>query len=320
MPKRKDISLNERQFILSLLKDSQRLDGRAIDQFRKVDLKFGDSLGHAEVQLGKTRLVVRVSAEVSKPYEDRPYEGTFIITTDVSSMASPLFENNRSSDDEMLMTRLIEKAIRRSNALDLESLCIVAGKSCWMIRADVHYLSYDGGLVDASCIGVIAALMHFRRPDTSIDGDQTIIHSVEERVPVPLSILHVPICVTFSFFKVDEVPSSTENPVAAIPGSGQSANGVPTADDSAILVIDATAQEEALRHSELTITINKNRDICQIAKPGGYSVEALTILECANKAYKIATNITDLIYRRLKEDESKRNAGNLVPLTAENER
>jgi hypothetical protein len=50
-------------------------------------------------------------------------------------------------------------------------------------------------------------------------------------------------------------------------------------------------------------------------------VEALTIMHCAHKAYEVATDITDLIYRRLKEDDSLRNKGNLaLELSAENER
>lgn len=306
MPVPKDVSLNERDFILKLLhQDKTRLDSRQFDEFRKVELTFGESLGHVQVSLGKTKLVVRISAEVVKPYEDRPFEGIFLITTDISSMASPLFENNRQSDDEMLVSRLIEKAIRRSNSLDLESLCIIAGKSCWMIRADVHYLDYDGGLVDATSIGVITALLHFKRPDTSIDGDKTIIYSMDERTPVPLSILHVPICITFSFIRFI---SSDQLPV------------LETSDQN-VCLIDATAAEEMLSHSEMIITINKNRDVCQISKPGGYPIDAFTLMQCTSKAYPLAVELTDLIYMRLKQDDESRNAGNLaIELRAENAR
>ena len=83
--------------------------------------------------------------------------------------------NIRSSEDEIKVSRLIEKAIRRARALDLESLCIVAGQSCWSIRADVHFINHDGGLVDASCIGVIAALQHFKKPDFTIQGEEVIV-------------------------------------------------------------------------------------------------------------------------------------------------
>ena len=34
----------------------------------------------------------------------------------------------RSSEDEVLLTRLLEKSIRRTEAVDREALCIVAGE------------------------------------------------------------------------------------------------------------------------------------------------------------------------------------------------
>lgn len=38
----------------------------------------------------------------------------------------------RQTDEEVLVSRLIEKAMRRSRALDTEGLCIVAGEKVWM--------------------------------------------------------------------------------------------------------------------------------------------------------------------------------------------
>lgn len=319
MPKPKDLSLNEKDFVQRLLHETgTRMDSREFDEFRNVDIKLGNNLGYVEVTLGSTRLVVQISAEVTKPYEDRPVEGIFLITTDIGAMASAMFDNYRQSEDEILLTRLIEKAIRRSNALDLESLCIVAGKSCWMIRADVHYLNYDGGLIDATCLGVIAGLLHFRKPDTSIEGDKTIIHSIEERAPVPLSILHIPISVTFSFFK----PPPPAKTTASKAGNGEDEemnDAVGSTDD--IVLVDATAQEEALRHGEMTITVNKNREICQISKSGGHSIEAYVLMNCANRAYTLASDLTTLILAKVKEADAERNAGNKgLELSAENDR
>lgn len=310
MPKPKDISNNEKEFILDLLQNNdKRLDGRNLLEFRDVHIEFGSSLGNVEISLGSTKLIVQISAEIVKPYEDRPYEGLFLITTNISSMASPMFENSRQSNEEAMVTRLIEKAIRRSQALDLESLVIEAGKQCWMIRADVHYLNYDGGLVDATCIGVTTALLHFKMPDMTFDDNgKLIIHSMEERPPISLSILHIPICVSFSFFKCyrDTTASSTESEADR---------------QRDICIVDATGKEEALRDSELTITINTNREICQISKPGGVMTESKEIMSCANRAFEIATELTALIHRRLKEDDSVRNRGNLkILLSSENSR
>lgn len=169
----------EQDFLRQVLAEGLRPDQRSFNDAREIEFNFGAEYGNVEVKLGKTRLVVQISASVKAPRSTAPFEGLFHITTDLSSMAHPKFENGTSNGVEKIMvSRMIEKSIIRSNALDLESLCIVAGKRCWMIRADVHYLNYDGGLVDASCAGVIAALLHFRLPDTSIDGENVIIHDI----------------------------------------------------------------------------------------------------------------------------------------------
>lgn len=57
MPREAEPSLNEKTFLLQALKENLRQDGREFDQYRPVDLTFGDDYGHADVRLGKTRSV-----------------------------------------------------------------------------------------------------------------------------------------------------------------------------------------------------------------------------------------------------------------------
>jgi exosome complex component RRP45 len=60
MPREAEISVNERVFIQEALKEQIRLDGRAFDAFRALELTFGDEYGVADVQLGKTRCATRI--------------------------------------------------------------------------------------------------------------------------------------------------------------------------------------------------------------------------------------------------------------------
>lgn len=55
MPRGADISNVEKAFILEALSQNLRLDGRAFDQSRDIQLIFGEQLGTATVSLGKTR-------------------------------------------------------------------------------------------------------------------------------------------------------------------------------------------------------------------------------------------------------------------------
>lgn len=234
-----------------------------------------------------------MSAEVTVPYTDRPFDGVFTITSELGPMVAPSFEVNRPTETEILLSRLLEKTIRRSGALDTESLCLIAGQKCWSIRVDLHVLSHDGNLIDASCFAVVAALRHFKKPDTSMDGETLTIYTPAEREPVPLSWLHSPFCVTFSYF----------------------------GEEGDIVLLDTTWLEEQLRVSSCTYSLNKHGEICQIAKLGGTPIDAPLFIQCAQTALNKSKELSDFIDRKLAEDAKRRDKGGLMAeLSAENDR
>ena len=55
MPREAEPSINELEFVLEALQQEIRLDGRALDTYRDVNITFGDDYGVADVRLGKTR-------------------------------------------------------------------------------------------------------------------------------------------------------------------------------------------------------------------------------------------------------------------------
>jgi len=134
---------------------------------------------------------VVTTCEVTEPYPDRPMEGFFTFDVQFSPMAAPEFDSNRSIFG-IELSRIIERGLKESRAIDTEALCIVAGLKVWSVRLDIHVLDNVGNLIDCCSIGAITALHHFRRPDVTI-GEQVIIHPIEERDPVPLSIHHIPL-------------------------------------------------------------------------------------------------------------------------------
>lgn len=95
MPSEPLPSTNASTFLLSALRQSTRLDGRAFSAYRPISLTFGDAPGTAEVQLGKTRVLAKIACEVTAPYPDRKFDGVFTITTELSPMGSPSFEVGR---------------------------------------------------------------------------------------------------------------------------------------------------------------------------------------------------------------------------------
>ncbi|KAL4971755.1 ribosomal protein S5 domain 2-type protein [Aspergillus desertorum] len=283
MNKEAPLSIAERDFILDALREGLRLDGRGTDQFRPLTLSFGEEYGHVKVQLGKTSLIVRISAEVAKPHDDRPFDGIFNIAMELTAMGSPAWENGRQGDLETYVTNVLDRVIRHSNALDTESLCILKGVSCWTIRADVHITDYDGNLIDASCIGVMAGLQHFRRPEAVVKDGQVIVYGLDERVPAPLNITHKPLSVTFHTF-----------------------------DEGKLVVLDATRKEEQASEADVVIGMNNAGDVCYLSKFQGSPVDALVFVTRTSVALEKVKHINGIIDKALQADLAKRSKGGLA--------
>ncbi|KAL3486602.1 ribosomal protein S5 domain 2-type protein [Aspergillus germanicus] len=292
MNKEAALSIAERDFILDAVREDVRLDGRAANQLRPLKLSFEEEYGHVKVQLGKTSLIVRISAEVSKPHDDRPFDGIFNIAMELTAMGSPAWENGRQGDLETYVTNVLDRVIRHSNALDTESLCILKGVSCWTIRADVHITDYDGNLIDASCIGVMAGLQHFRRPDAVVKEGQVIVYGIDEKVPVPLNITHKPLAVTFHTF-----------------------------DEGKLVILDATRKEEQASEADVVIGLNNAGDVCYVSKFSGSPVDAMVFVTKTTVALEKVKELNGIIDKALQVDLAKRAKGGLAEQArAENDR
>ncbi|XP_017608739.2 exosome complex component RRP45B isoform X1 [Gossypium arboreum] len=206
--------------------------------------------GSSEVQLGQTRVMGMVTAQLVQPYRDRPKEGILSIFTEFSPMADPSFEPGRPGELAVELGRIIDRGLRESRAVDTESLCILAGKFVWAIRIDLHIL--DNGGPECSLGGE--------------DGQEVIVHPPEIREPLPLTVHHLPIAISFGFFS-----------------------------NESILVIDPTHNEEAVMGGRMTTTVNANGDICAIQKSGGEGVRQRVIMQCLQLATSKAASITKQI-------------------------
>ncbi|RAK81787.1 exosome non-catalytic core subunit RRP45 [Aspergillus fijiensis CBS 313.89] len=292
MNKEAPLSIAERDFILNALREDVRLDGRAADELRPLKVTFGEEHGHVKVQLGRTSLVTRISAEVTKPHDDRPFDGLFTIAMELTAMGSPAWDNGRQGDLETYVTNVLDRVIRHSNALDTESLCIVKGVSCWSIRADVHITDYDGNLIDAACAGIMAGLQHFRRPDAVVKDGQVIVYGVDERVPVALNITHKPLAVTFHSF-----------------------------DEGKRVMLDATRREEQAAEADVVFGLNNAGDVCFMSKFSGSPVDAMVFVNKTSVALDKVKEINAVIDKALQADLAKRaKTGRAEESRAENDR
>ncbi|XP_036892222.1 exosome complex component RRP45, partial [Sturnira hondurensis] len=270
----------ERRFLLRAIEEKKRLDGRQTYDYRSIKISFGTDYGCCIVELGKTRVLGQVSCELVSPKLNRATEGILFFNLELSQMAAPAFEPGRQSDLLVKLNRLLERCLRNSKCIDTESLCVVAGEKVWQIRVDLHLLNHDGNIIDAASIAAIVALCHFRRPDVSVQGNEVTLHTPEERDPVPLSIHHMPICVSFAFFQ-----------------------------QGTFLLVDPSEREERVMDGLLVIAMNKHREICTLQSSGGIMLLNEQVLRCSKIAGVKVAEITELIQKALENDQRVRKEG-----------
>ena len=118
------------------------------------------------------------------------------------------------------------------------------------------------------------------------------IYTLAERVPVPLTMLHHPLCVTISFFHGGEVA-----------------------------ILDAALQEHQMSEGEAVITANRHGEVCQIAKLGGMPIDALVLLYWVEVAIGKVRDLSEIITNALYKDAKEKNVGEMTAeLSAENAR
>ena len=296
MPSHPPPSTNTTTFLLTALSQNQRLDRRTLTAYRPLTLTFPSQRGLASVRLGKTHILAQITSSIIAPSADRKFEGVFTINCEGSGLAGAGYDGvgGRQDPAELVLSRLLEKTVRRSGALDTEGLCIVAGKKCFAIRADVHVLDHDGNVADAACLAVVAGLLHFRRPDFEVSGDGRVqIFEEREREGVKLGMLHTPFCVSFSYFA-----------------------------DGTIVLNDASLVEEQCREGEIVVSMNRFGEVCQIVKNGGAPLDAASALACVTAAGEKVRVFDRMVKEALAEDEERRDGGGerRAELRAENER
>ncbi|KAK9842555.1 hypothetical protein WJX81_005859 [Elliptochloris bilobata] len=282
------LSNSERNFILKALKEEQRIDGRRPFDYRKIQYQFpADEDGSATVQLGATRVMAVVTAALEAPFPDRPNEGSLRFNVELSPMASPAFEVGRPGEAALEAMRLLERALRDSRAVDLEALCVLVGQKVWHVRVDVHVLDHAGNLADAAGLAALAALMAFRRPEASVapggggggggERGAVTLHAPDVREPLPLSLHHLPLAVTFGLFEGGEA-----------------------------VVLDPSLKEAAAAAGMLTVIATTHGEVCALHKPGGIGISLSQTMRLVRVACAKAAEVAEGLRAALRGHETAR--------------
>lgn len=286
------VSKAEEQFIKHLLLSGARNDGRDLLDYRKIDITYGREYGTCMASIGSTRALAQVSCSLDRPSETRPNEGKIVFKINLPPIASPSYELNRSSPFAIELNRLLERAIVKSRCVDVEELCVRSGERCWTLRVEATALNNEGNLSDTLCLAAIGALMHFRRPDVTVDGTEVTVHDPEEKEPVKLTLHHKPFTVTMGYT------------------AEQKEGG-----DRKVIILDPSRQEEIVLSGAISVAINKHREICALHLSGESEIQSDQILYCTKVAAEKVSKIQEIVENAIKKDNKMRKKGILPRIT-----
>ncbi len=257
----------KKESIKSLVAKGLRLDGRRLDEYRRIVIETNyvpKAEGSALVKLGNTVVLVGVKMEVGTPFPDTPNEGVLTVNAEFVPLASPSFEPGPPDENAIELARVIDRSLREIRVIDLEKLALIPGEKVWIVWVDIYILNHDGNLLDASALAAMAALMTTKIPKVEVGENEVKVDKKVKTSSLPLN--HRVVTVTVG--KLGEH-----------------------------LLVDPTEDEELVLDAKIAISISEDGRIAGIQKmgPGDFTIEEV------EKAASLALKAGNQLHRILSE-------------------
>jgi exosome complex component RRP42 len=244
-------------YILELLENDERIDGRKLDAHREISIELNPSKraeGSARVRMGKTDVVVGVKLDFGSPFPDTPNEGIIRTEAELTPLAFSEFESGPPGEDAVEIARVVDRAIRESQCIDLKKLCVAEGEKVWAISLDIIPLNHDGNLIDAATLGAMAALLNTQMP--KVKDDKILREDYEKKLPMTSKTVNVTVCKYKDKF-----------------------------------VIDPTREEEEVFESKIVVGVRDDGNIVSMQKMGSGSLKESEIFEAIDLGSKKAKEL-----------------------------
>lgn len=253
------LSALRRDSILSLLKKNERVDGRGLDEIRRVEIQtglIGKAEGSALVKLGDTKVVAGIKAGIGSPFPDTPDRGVQIVNAELIPLASPFFEAGPPGEEGVEIARVVDRGLRSAGAISLDKLSIIPGRKVWTVFIDIYPLDHYGNLIDASGLAAVSAILTTTINRVEVQGED--VYTVEEKMPLPVG--NIPVFIT----------------VAKIGDK---------------LLVDPNYEEELVMDARITFAIDEEGNICCIQKGGTGGLTYDEAIQAKNLAIKASTQL-----------------------------
>ncbi|XP_074285692.1 uncharacterized protein LOC141611138 [Silene latifolia] len=265
------LSRGETNFRRGGIAQDLRCDGRNRLSYRPVNVETGvipQANGSARIKIGGTDVIASVKAELGRPSSSRPDHGKVSIHVDCSATATPMHQGKGGEELSSELALALQRGLLGSKSgagagIDLSSLCIVEGKTCWDLYIDCLVVSSDGNLLDSLGAGIKVALSDTGVPrvqviaaDASSSSDQPEIDVSDEE---------------FLQFDTSAVPV-----IITLIKAGKH------------YIVDATAEEESQMSSAISISVNRQSHICGLTKRGGAGLDPSIIHDMISVAKHVS--------------------------------
>ncbi|MBI4016703.1 MAG: exosome complex protein Rrp42 [Candidatus Aenigmarchaeota archaeon] len=240
------------------------LDGRKLTEYRKLTITTNVSRsaeGSARVLLGDTDIIVGVKLALEKPYPDTPEKGNLMVNAELRPLSNPRFEVGPPGDEAVEIARVVDRGVREGEAIDARALCVKPGELVWSVMIDICTINAAGGLIDASGIGALTALINAKYPEHT----EAVVH-YEKRTTKSLPLAHQPLPVTV--FKIGEH-----------------------------FLVDPLPEEEEHVDARLTIALTEKNHISALQKGGSAPLSKEDIYKMAEIAVKASQELRKQILR-----------------------
>lgn len=254
----------KRKKILELLENGKRIDGRALDEPRKLSIETGvipKANGSARVKLGDTEVVAGVKVQPDRPFPDMGEKGIFICTAEILPLAHPTAEPGPPGENVIELARVVDRGIRESGMIDLSQLVLLKDKSVIGVFSDNSVIDHDGNLFDACSYASTAAVLSCKIPKWEIkDEVPVLVEGQESAAPITT----IPTSVTMG--RIGEH-----------------------------IIVDPNGDEWACLDARITITTNSDGNIVALQKGGsdGFTLEQL--IKCSELSISIGSKIREII-------------------------
>mmetsp|Transcript_9986 Transcript_9986/g.13717 ORF Transcript_9986/g.13717 Transcript_9986/m.13717 type:complete len:301 (+) Transcript_9986:29-931(+) len=261
------------EYFLKFLGLGVRPDGRKIDKERKTTITTGSIAtadGSSFVKLGNTTVVAGVTAEIGK-HTDISNSSHIIINVELTPLCSSRFRaggpasssvgtasssttpSGRPSEQAQACSHFLNNLIHSNAFVIKNDFKVVSAKQSsedgadevqysWYLFVDIYCLNYDGNILDACLIALLAALKNVCLPNVINDGGFFVTEDNEKgNNTLTLDIVEYPISLTFGI--LDEY-----------------------------IIVDPTNEEEEQLASNFTIIYTNTGKLCSVFKPGGTAV------------------------------------------------